>query len=486
MPGIAQPPASSVGTRYSTSQLRFGSAAAGEAAQFGAGSLAFWLLILFFIVLYSNLALLVPALAVLHPALAVGGLALVALLFEKASGRQSIEIIRPDTYFLFGFVAVAGLSISGAFWQGYAFAATLDLAKAAVVYLLILNAVNSQRRLRGLMWAMLLCGLFPALGTLRNWHNGVLVDGRAAWTGIFGNPNELAYALVILLPIGYVLAGDLPPIRRLATYGVLGVFTLAIYLSYSRGSLLGLFAVVGYMALRQKSRTVPVVMIALLIAGAMGVATYWSRDAGFSELARDASFQQRLDTYKTALRMVADHPLLGVGINCSSVAWPFYAPRGIHYNTWLITHNTVLQAASETGIAGLIAYLLFLGAAWRRAWKVSRSSRPDQQPSCSLGAPKNYEKRAAPTSLGQNALTPDTWHLTPFSGQRRVPGPRAGRARVWPRSQTSAGRLMMALEVSLVGFLVCGLSGGYVMSWFPYLLTGLIAAGGKIVEQPAE
>ena len=46
--------------------------------------------------------------------------------------------------------------------------------------------------------------------------------------------------------------------------------------------------------------------------------------------------------------------------------------------------------------------------------------------------------------------------------------------------------LMAALEIAFWGFVVCGLSGGYVMSWFPYLLAGLIGAAGRIVTEPTQ
>jgi hypothetical protein len=39
-----------------------------------------------------------------------------------------------------------------------------------------------------------------------------------------------------------------------------------------------------------------------------------------------------------------------------------------------------------------------------------------------------------------------------------------------------ARKWAIAFEASLFGFLVCGLFGGYVVSWFPYIIVGLISA----------
>lgn len=418
------PPPANLGARYSSSQIRFGAAAAHQT-----GGFSYALLLGFFAMLYSNIALLVPAVEVVRPAQTLGGLALIFLLLEKVAARESFDLVWPDTYLLFAFIGAAALSIFGAFWQGYAVEATLNLLKMAVIYLLIVNAVNSEKRLRGLFWVMVLCGLFPALGTLWNWYSGVLYDGRASWIGIFANANEMAYALVLLIPLAAGLAAGQPLLRRIPLYAIVALYIPAIYLSFSRGSLIGLFAVVAYLAWRQPGKITRVALMAVLIAGILAVPLYWSRGEGFTGLGSDASFQQRLDTYKVALRMFADHPVLGVGIHCSSVAWPMYAPSGLNYNTWLITHNTFLEALSETGIVGFVPFVLFTGAVLYRAWRTGRSPRPGRE---------------------------------------------------------EAARLVSFLEISMWGFVVCGLSGGYVMSWFPYLLAGLIGAGGKLAEQHAD
>ena len=70
-----------------------------------------------------------------------------------------------------------------------------------LTFFFLLNCANTERRLRGVMWIMVIGGLFPALGTLKNYLTGNMYEGRAAWVGIFANPNEVAYALVILVPL---------------------------------------------------------------------------------------------------------------------------------------------------------------------------------------------------------------------------------------------------------------------------------------------
>jgi O-antigen ligase len=276
---------------------------------------------------------------------------------------------------------------------------------------------------------MVLGGLFPALGSLWYWHQGIKVEGRAAWLGVFANPNEMAYSLVILIPIAVALSRHLNLARQILVWLVIAAFLTSIYLSYSRGSLIGLFVVLAYMGWRQRSKLARTAMIGVLVVASLAVPLYWSRVDGFNNLREDANLQERLTTYRVAFAMYSDSPLLGVGINCSSVAWPLYAPmQQLRNHKWLITHNTFLQALSETGTLGFLLLVSFFGAVIYRAWRAGRTNQPGREGVVELTA---------------------------------------------------------ALEIAFWGFVVCGLSGGYVMSWFPYLLAGLIGAAGRIVTNPS-
>jgi O-antigen ligase len=122
--------------------------------------------------------------------------------------------------------------------------------------------------------------------------------------------------------------------------------------------------------------------------------------------------------------MFMDHPLTGVGLGCSVIAWPLYAPEGLYTRGALVTHNTVIQVFGETGLLGAIPFLLFL------VFGISRARRVAQRPEvCGIG---------------------------------------------------------VALEAALWGLVACGMSGGYVLTWFPYLLLGLTAAAYRMTVEPVE
>jgi O-antigen ligase len=318
------------------------------------------------------------------------------------------------------------LSTFSAFWPLRAYEATLDLARIVIAYVLIVNTVLTEKRLRAFLLAMIVGGLFPALGALNGYIRGDLVEGRAHWIGIFHNPNELAYILVMLVPLAAVLAGGARLPMRIMLWTAISIYVAAIYLTFSRGSLMGLFGVVALLAIRQRGVLLKVA-IGLLLAGGMAfMGASWTRSEGLGNITQDYTVQQRLATVKAGVAMFAAHPLVGVGINCAVVAFPLYASDAFKSKRQLVIHNTIVQALSETGILGFVPFVLLIA--------------------CGL-----YGARQVAVSKG----------LQP------------------------TGRIAAGLEISLWGAMICGLAGGFLLSWFPYIVVGLIVSTRQIAAESA-
>jgi O-antigen ligase len=382
---------------------------------------SYWLLLAFLFLLYGNLPIVIPRLDPLHIEKVVAALALATLLAERAFAGESLDFARPEGWLLLGFLGATALSSLTALWPRYALESVSDLLKMAIVFFFIANCANTERRLRGVIWTVVIGGLLPAFGTLHNYTQGNIVEGRTAWVGIFANPNEVAYSLVILLPLAAFLAAGLGLIPRLALLGVALVFVAAILVTFSRGGLVGLVTVMGLYAWRKRSIVLQGVMVALVAAALVLAGRFWSRGEGFQNLNQDNSFQERLATSQAGLAMFADHPLFGVGLGCSVIAWPLYAPEGLYTRGALVTHNTFVQALGETGAIGFIPFVLFVGFGLYHARKLALES----------------------------------------------PG-------------TGMANLGAGIEIAIWGFVVCGMSGGYVLTWFPYILLGLGASARQI------
>jgi O-antigen ligase len=386
---------------------------------------SYLLLLAFLFLLYANTPFLLPAAEVLRPAKVVAGLALLALIGETMMGRRELRFAWPEGGLLIAFLAAAALSCLTALWPGYAAQDVEDLAKMILTFFFLLNCANSERRLRGVMWIMVIGGLFPALGTLKNYLAGNMYEGRTAWIGIFANPNEVAYALVILVPLAVYLATPRGWWVRLVVSAILVLFAAAVYVTFSRGGLIALGAVIALIGWRKKNKWILGLTVILLAAGSLFATRYWSRGEDFSQLNGDATVQSRLATSEAGFNMFLDHPLLGVGFGCSVIAWPLYAPQGLYTRGALVTHNTFIQALSETGLLGFVPFVGLIAVGLYQMRKLALGTAPE----------------------------------------------------------TKTRDLGSAVEVSIWGLVFCGMSGGYLLTWFPWLLLGLAAAARRIPQE---
>ena len=91
----------------------------------------------------------------------------------------------------------------------------------------------------------------------------------------------------------------------------------------------------------------------------------------------DAALTGRLDIWHTSLKMIAAHPISGVGVRGFRYAYPHYAPANDHFLTAescgvgegaCHPHQLVLEILTETGVLGLSLWLAAVVLAWR-AWR---------------------------------------------------------------------------------------------------------------------
>lgn len=400
---------------------------AAPAADSGDGpKIAFKLLIVFLLVLYSNVSV-IFSLDAFRPALVIAVSALVMMVIELGQLRQSFKLMWPQSAMVLAFFGACIISTPMAFWVSHALDQTIDVGKIVLVYVLLENVITSEDRLRKIMLTLVVGGIFPAIGTIVHYKQGILVEhSRAAWRGIFGNPNEVAYALIVLVPLALMLASKSSWWLRIALWGVLAVYMLAIFLTFSRGGLMALFAVLGLMGWKQKSVVIKAGVAASIVGGLVVIGMFWTRSSGgFSNIKQDGSVQERMVTLEAGMRMFMKNPLLGVGPGDSSVAYALYAGRdancGCHDQ--LVVHNAYIQVLADVGLAGAIPFVVFLFVSLYQAWRMERGS---------------------------------------------------------------IGHYAMALELAMWGLVLCCMSGGFVYTWWPYILVGLIAAAKRISASTTE
>ena len=193
----------------------------------------------------------------------------------------------------------------------------------------------------------------------------------ARFGGTVGSPNNAsAYLQMLLAPALAVLATGLGPLCRTLAVAGLGLGSVALLATQSRGGWLAALLSLGVVALslgrgRAVSPAVPVALIVLVSALAL-----FFHDDITRRLAGDdrGAARSRVPLMVTALDIIADDPLLGVGANN-------YAPAlESHRSTFgsgffYVVHNQYLLVWAETGLVGLAAFLWFLGTTLRNGWR---------------------------------------------------------------------------------------------------------------------
>lgn len=202
---------------------------------------------------------------------------------------------------------------------------------------------------------------------------GLSVEGVRRISGTYPHPNALALFLERPVAFGFALA--MTSRRRVLTIGWLAltaVSTLALVLTFSRGALLGTaFAIVAIAVLSRRQRLARRLIPAIGIFGLMLTVVAAPR---MLSLFGGGSGSLRVAIWESAIAMIRDHPIFGVGLDqflyqyapryISPVAWPerFTAhPHDIFLDLWL-----------SLGILGLAAAGVYAVTMFRTMQRVVR------------------------------------------------------------------------------------------------------------------
>lgn len=149
------------------------------------------------------------------------------------------------------------------------------------------------------------------------------------------------------------------------------IFLFALLLTFSRtiifitlGLSLFYFAIIFWRAKKNKDKSLlkRIIFIFLVLVVLCSVFVNLAKPEIFSHFklsAKDESFILRKHYNETALSMIADYPLLGVGMG--NFVWNLRIMFNLLANwTHQPVHNLYLLIASETGLINLIVFLLFM------------------------------------------------------------------------------------------------------------------------------
>jgi putative inorganic carbon (hco3(-)) transporter len=300
----------------------------------------------------------IPGLSNVPLAKITGVLALLALVFSLRHIRQRLPREVIYLALLVGQLFLA--SLLSPVWRGGAVQVTLDFAKVLIVVIVMAVAVNTSKRLRLLIVIQAASvAMISAVTVLKGRTLGERLEGMLG--GNYSNPNDLAIAIVVSLPM---CLGLLFLTRNKIWKGVLALAILTmsyvVFLTGSRGGFIALMitAVVclWHFAIRERRRyfLVLVPLVAMILWLSAGDMLSKRLNGTFNQNEDSASAydsaQQRQQLFWRSIDITAEHPLFGIGPG------NFEQLSG----AWHETHNTYTQVSSEGGLPALVLYLLIL------------------------------------------------------------------------------------------------------------------------------
>jgi putative inorganic carbon (HCO3(-)) transporter len=311
----------------------------------------------------------VPALAELELTPYLLSLSFLLWLFKDP---KSLQAPQQTLVPLLCLMVVFSLLVRG--WLGGVLLAGQQFSSLLMLFFVTTSAAEEPRTRARMMRVACLCTLVLAA----HGFDQVLTDGvgwtgqaletstgkgRIQYIGVFADPNDLAMLFVCCFPLTFYLAAQSGKALRLFWWAGAVALAIGVYLTDSRGGLLGILTIVGVWSTRSLGKVATGVLAAVALPALIAATRLSNLDAG------EESAAGRVDAWYTALQLFQHSPLTGVGFGLFT-----------EYND-LTAHNSWLLVLAELGLPGYVLWYCTFALSMQQLWAVARSSGQPQDPS---------------------------------------------------------------------------------------------------------
>jgi O-antigen ligase len=357
-----------------------------------AGSLssaAFFWMCAFYVVYCARPEDWMPGLRFIPLAKLTAFFALIALVSSGGKTKRKFRDRPKEANYLIALVFV--LFVSGALspvWPGAAISHSLDFSKVFIAWMLTFLLVTDFAGLRRIIFIQAGSVAAIAFVSILKGHDHPRLEGVLG--GIYGNPNDLAFAIVLSLPFCLAfLVSAKSALKKLIWALAMLVMAAALFLTASRAGFIDL-VIAGSVCLWHfgiRGRRFFLIIIALglgtlimLVAGRQLVGRFGaiSGEDGNTKAATEAesSFEAREYLMRRAFETIEHHPILGIGVSNFKVI----------SGDWHTVHMTYLQIAAEGGIPALIIYVMFFARGFSNLRRLRRRRDLDVETTLFIGA----------------------------------------------------------------------------------------------------
>lgn len=345
--------------------------------------MSFFLYIVYVILTFLRpVEMFAPDLGQLRPMLVIWAVAMGFALFEAVQkGRVAA---RPIHFLLLvGLMTIIGVSQVAAGWSGGAITAVYDFSTAAMLFVLTCFNLTDTRRVRVACTTLVACMVVVSIYSIAAYHQGFMVDelmlrqstnadgggivfdlentipaqdtsGDSLWRvrhmGFLNDPNDLAQTMVMVLPMLWGRWRRRRSFRNLfVIVAPTALMGYTIFLTHSRGAILGVGAVFFLGLARAIGATKAMVLGGFVAIGALAVGLGGGR--GFTT--QETSANQRVEAWYEGFQMLKSNPVFGVG----------FGNFTDHHE--LTAHNSFVLCFAELGLPGFFVWMGLLVLAYR-------------------------------------------------------------------------------------------------------------------------
>jgi len=240
-----------------------------------------------------------------------------------------------------------------------------------VIYFMVANYFKDRKQLKTFVWAMLLTCVIVSVISLAQIPEGERIS--APFEGKVGEPNTYGGYLVFMMSIATGLALMEESFRtRLVAFSLVILFSIPLLYTQSRSSYLAAIpAVLSFLWLSKRKQWIPpaLLLVALLLPFMAPKVTKDRVSYTFTQgvgrpdtvaiagVQLDTSTSARLQSWQEAIRDLVRHPVLGFGVT-----------------GYRFVDAQYVRVATETGLLGLLLFLLLLATILRESYRVFKAS----------------------------------------------------------------------------------------------------------------
>jgi probable O-glycosylation ligase (exosortase A-associated) len=255
-----------------------------------------------------------------------------------------------------------------------------SVAKTLVMTLVALAVVRTELQLRTFLWIFVMSVAFFGV------KGGIFAIFTGGEFRVYGPPeshiednNSISVALVMMIPLmWYLLQTSKSRLVRYALVASMALSATAVLASYSRGAFVAVSAMLLALALKTNRKALLVLMVAISLPVMLlsMPEKWWERMStiGFTDV--DSSVQGRYNAWGMAWNLALDRPITGGG-------FAIYEPDvflryAVDPNDLHSAHSIYFQMLGEHGFVGLGIYLFLALAMWRTGSRIIHASKtPD-------------------------------------------------------------------------------------------------------------